>query len=131
MLFTKCIYSPRIEADGLRISIMSRHTLPNGVTPDPRITPENYDFWFTHLAPPPKLIGEYYKRGLTFEIFSQGYREYLALPTTKEEVRILAETALTFDITVLCVESTPKKCHRRLLAEACQREFPKLYIEHR
>ena len=37
-LYTKSILKPRSSRDGRRISVMSRHTLEDGVTQDKRIT---------------------------------------------------------------------------------------------
>lgn len=37
MLKTACILSERTEEQGVRISVMSRHTLEDGKTPDKRI----------------------------------------------------------------------------------------------
>jgi len=44
-LHTKSIRSARKESDGLRISIMSRHTLKDGKTPDLEITNASFDEW--------------------------------------------------------------------------------------
>lgn len=61
MLKTKCILAPESENDGLRISIMSRHTLEDGKTPDSRITPNHFDLHLPILAPHPKDVGAYYR----------------------------------------------------------------------
>ena len=37
MLRTKCIKAPIESEDDLRVSVMSRHTLADGITPDPEI----------------------------------------------------------------------------------------------
>ena len=75
MIKTKSIILPKEDSDGLRISVMSRHTLNDGVTPDLRIDSRSYDLWMPIFAPTPKLIGDYYKRNLTFEKFEQRYLE--------------------------------------------------------
>jgi uncharacterized protein YeaO (DUF488 family) len=54
---------------------MSRHTLQDGVTPDPRIVA--FDAWWQDLAPPPKLVGAYYKRGLPWAEFEAAYKDHL------------------------------------------------------
>jgi len=51
MLFTKSIYKPVSVLDGQRISVMSRHTLEDGVTPDPRINSDSYYAYLKILAP--------------------------------------------------------------------------------
>ena len=43
MLKSKCILSSKKPEDGTRISIMSRHTLNDGKTPDERITEDSFD----------------------------------------------------------------------------------------
>lgn len=64
MLKTKSILAPIEETDGNRISIMSRHTLNDGITPHPRINNSSYQEWNKVLATPEKLIGDHYKRNL-------------------------------------------------------------------
>ena len=76
---TKCIKAPASFEDGIRISVMSRHTLADGVTPDPEIRPEMFDQWWPELAPPPRLIGSYYKRGLSWAEFGEEFRKHLLL----------------------------------------------------
>ena len=51
MLFTESILSERHPDSGTRISVMSRHTLNDGVTPDPRIIPASYDEHISQMAP--------------------------------------------------------------------------------
>lgn len=126
MLRTKSILTPREDYDGLRISIMSRHTLNDGVTPDSRIQKNSYEEWKKEFAPPLKLIGDYYKRNLPWEKFEERYLEHLK--SIYEKVRKLSEKALSKDITLLCIEDLPEKCHRRLLAEECKRIKPELEI---
>ncbi len=131
VLYTKCIFHPATPEDGIRISVMSRHTLKDGRTPDPRITPAHYQEWLRILAPPPKLVGGWYKKRLTWEAFEQHYVNYLQEKEPTQQVHKLAQRALENDITILCVEETPEHCHRRLLAEECQRVMPELFVVHR
>ena len=44
------------------------------------------------------------------------------------EVKLLAEEANKKDISLLCIEDSPEKCHRRLLAERCKEICPDLKI---
>ncbi len=131
MLYTKCILSPIEERDGTRISVMSRHTLNDGTTPDLRITPDRYREWRREFAPPERLIGDYYKRGLSWEVFEDGYLAYLRSFEMIPKVQQLTRRATLEDLTLLCIENTPEHCHRRLLAEECLRYEPKLNLEHR
>lgn len=126
MLKTKCIKAAKEANDGTRISVMSRHTLNDGITPDPEITPASFDDWLVEFAPPAILIGSYYKRGLNWQTFEGLYKDYLRTITPK--VRKLAERAKEDNITILCVEENAEFCHRRLLAEECKRVLPKLEI---
>lgn len=130
-LYTKCIFAAPSQEDGCRISVMSRHTLNDGATSDSRIPEASYDEWYRELAPPPKLVGSYYKRELRWEAFAEKYIAHIRTPSIAERVRVLARRALSEDITLLCVEETPGKCHRRLLAEECKRFEPLITIIHR
>ena len=124
MLKTKSILAPKEEADGFRISVMSRHTLNDGKTPHPDITDASYDSWISTLAPPARLVGDYYKRGLPWEQFETRYLEYIRQPEVRIEVQNLAERSLDSVVTILCIEETPEFCHRRILAEECTRYQP-------
>ncbi|MAF99004.1 MAG: hypothetical protein CMH61_00170 [Nanoarchaeota archaeon] len=131
MLYTKCIFKEIELSDGIRISVMSRHTLNDGKTPDPRITPQCFDEWLQELAPPAKLIGDYYKRDLPWEDFERRYTHHLRTQSVSTLVQSLAERATLTDITLLCVEETTERCHRRLLAAECQTYEKSLEIHHR
>lgn len=131
MLYTKCILMPASLDDGWRISVMSRHTLNDGITPDPRIQVSGFNEWLLRVAPPAVLVGNYYKRGLSWEDFENRYLDHIRQPHIFELVRGLARGALVSDITLLCIEDTAEYCHRRLLAEECQKYEPLLRILHR
>lgn len=126
MLRTKCILSPKGISDGLRISIMSKHTLNDGITPDLRINETSFDEERPIYAPPIKRVGDYYQRNLDWKIFEERY--YLYLDSIVNEVKSLAEEAIKKDITLMCIEENPEKCHRRLLAERCKLIYPELEI---
>ena len=125
-LFTKCILAPKEKHDGLRISIMSRHTLSDGITNDSRITPLSYDLHMPLFAPSIYLIGDYYKRNLSWKDFENRY--LLEIEQKYHNVLALAKRALKTNVTLLCIEDIPNKCHRRLLAEECKRLVPELSI---
>ncbi len=130
MLYTKSIIKSRTPEEGLRISVMSRHTLNDGITLDKRINSRSYDLWFKELAPPDILVGSYYKRNLSREEYNKKYLEYLRKDSIAEKVKDLAEMTTKFNITILCIEEDAMDCHRRVLSEECQRHFPELRIEH-
>src|SRR3989344_677287 len=131
-LYTGCIKKVSSWEQGLRISVMSRHTLIDGETPDPEIIEgKNYIWWWPELGPPATLIGSYYKRGLSWEEFEKRYREHLQKPESISKINQLIEIARLQSAIVLCVEPTSEFCHRRLLAEECKKLAPDLevYIE--
>ena len=128
MLKTKSILYNKEATDGLRISVMSRHTLNDGVTPHPEILDSSYDEWIQILAPPARLIGDYYNRGLHWDKFEQRYLDYIRTSNIQIEVHKLAERSLDSVITLLCIEGSPEYCHRRLLAEECKRYQPDLVL---
>ena len=128
MLKTKSILEPTSCTDGLRVSVMSRHTLDDGITPHPKIDSSSYNQWLKILSPPVILWGDYYKRNLSWEKFEQRYLDYLKKPEVKVEVEKLAEKSLDSVITLLCIEGYPDYCHRRLLAEECKKYQPNLVL---
>lgn len=130
-LYTRCILSPRDEKEGLRISVMSRHTLQDGVTPDERITLDQYDGWNRVLSPRPKLVGSWYRKEISWDDFAKRYLEYLHEQVISYHVETLAHRASNFDITLLCIEPSAEYCHRRLLAEECKWHYPDLRVIHR
>jgi uncharacterized protein YeaO (DUF488 family) len=131
MLKTKCILEEVCDSDGLRISVMSRHTLDDGVTPDSRITSASYDSRLPSLAPPSQLLRDYYKWGLSWDKFEKKYLEYINEPWIQTEIQRLASKSLESDITLLCIEESPENCHRRLLAEECKKYEPGLVLDVR
>ena len=131
MLYTKSIFKPKEDDDGVRISVMSRHTLNDGVTPDERITLESFDEHLQVLAPPLKLIGDYYRRGLSWEGYVERYLHYIRSSAVVPHVSNLAERALGANVTLLCVEDIADKCHRRLIAEECKIYQHSLEVIHR
>lgn len=126
-LYTKCILDDVCEEDGVRVSVMSRHTLDDGLTADTRLEGK-YHEWMKSLAPPETLVGDYYKRNLSWNEFEKRYKEYLKKNEVARGVKNLANMATTMNITLLCVEQMPEKCHRRLLAEECKKYEPGLSV---
>lgn len=129
MLRSKSVKAPPSVEDGLRISVMSRHTLPDGTTPDPDITQESYDEWWSELAPPPGLVGAHYRKEVSWPQFENDYK--IHLETSYEAGNRLGELsalALGTTVTVMCVENTPERCHRRLLIETCRLILPEIEV---
>lgn len=129
MLFTRCIFLKPAPEDGFRISIMSRHAKNDGKTFDPHL--QSVSLHHSQFGPSPRLIGSYYKRGLSWDQFVQRYLTEMKQPSVAFSIRVLAKCALVSDVTLLCVEETAEYCHRKYLAEEFQRYQPALYVEHR
>ena len=129
MIKTKCILNSREESDGLRISIMSRHTLDDGETPHPEINKRSYDWWMPSLAPPLKLVGSYYRGETQWDQFESEYLEYIGQAKIQAKIQGTAKRGLTSNLTLLCIEESPEKCHRRLLAEECQKYQSSLILK--
>ncbi len=129
MLFTKCIIKEVEPRDGYRISVMSRHTLDDGKTPDLRI--KSWDVHYPLLGPSPRLIGEYKRGCMSWAKFARRYRLEIRDSFKLPNVLLLARFAFDNDVTILCIEETAEYCHRRLLAEECRKLVPELRIEHR
>ncbi len=101
MLKTKSIFAEISPEDGLRISVMSRHTLNDGITPDTRITPNlSYDEHRVELAPPARLVGMWYRKTIDWAGFANEYSAYLRGLKASRSVRELAEMALRRDVTI-------------------------------
>lgn len=130
-LFTKSIIKGR-EPNEKRISVMSRHTKKDGVTPDERIIEgETFNEWRKEFAPPAKLVGAYYRGELSWEDFEKKYVEFLRSADMKPKVESFAKRCTEETITLMCIEDTADKCHRRLLAEELQKYQPQLKIIHK
>jgi uncharacterized protein YeaO (DUF488 family) len=127
MLFTDCILAP-VSNKSLRISVMSRHTLNDGITPDLRL--KNWDIHIPKLGPSPRLIGDYYKRDLSWEGFAKRYLEEIRDESNLVLVHFIASLALNRDISLLCIEHSHINCHRSLLAAECERLYPKIEVVH-
>lgn len=128
MLFTGCILNTQKIKDRTNISVMSRHTLNDGKTPDLRINV--FDIHIPELGPSPKLIGSYYRKKIDWKIFSCEYVKELRTIRKYRIVKFLAHSAMYQDIVILCIEEKPDFCHRRLLANECLIYEPGLLVEH-
>lgn len=116
MLLTKSIQSKVARKDGIRICIMRR--------PDGR---DKYDVWMPALAPSNLLLDEYHKKKIAWSDFENKFKKEVVKKQDKY-LRILAEIASKYDVTILCWEKKPLMCHRRLVAEECKKINPKLNV---
>ena len=132
-LFTRSILCTPAISDGLRISVMSRHTLNDGRTLDKRIVLKFglYHMHWPILGPRPKLVGSLKRGEILWDEFEEEYLNDIRSPGKIYFVNMIADLARVMNVTLLCVEDTPEHCHRRILAEECQRLKPNLIVKHR
>lgn len=131
-LFTKSIVGEKTPEDGKRISVMSRHTLEDGQTPDERIVEgESFDEWQKDFAPPGKLVGAYYRKEIDWAEYERQYLEFLRSEEIRPKIEDFAKRCEEETITLMCIEEIADRCHRRLLAEELQKYRPNLKIVHR
>lgn len=114
-LKTKSIQKKASKTDGLRICIMRR----------PGETDTDWDLWLPRLSPPTELLDAYKYGGLEWEAFCTRFKKEV-IKKHKKLCVFLAELARTQDVTLLCWEETPDKCHRKLVLEECLRLAPDL-----
>jgi len=131
MLRTKCILLPPTNSDGVRISVMSRHTLSDGITPDARISPDwSYDLWLKDLAPPDNLVGSFYRGKINFSQYNDLYLAHLRKDLCVIIIKEIARYALHKRVTFLCIELIPTLCHRTPLLYECWRYEPTLHLQN-
>lgn len=130
MLRTKCIWLPPTKSDGLRISVMSRHTRNEGVTSDECILPYVYDLWLKNLAAPERLVVKYDRGEINFNQYSDMYVEYLRKDLNVAILEAIAHYALKKRVTFLCFESVPVMCRRTTLLYECWRYEPNLHCQN-
>jgi uncharacterized protein YeaO (DUF488 family) len=127
-LRTKSILAQIEKEDGYRISVMNRHTLEDSITPDKRINEKMYDKHEKLLAPSSKLLGDYYKRGISWKEYEGKFKKEICDTDIVKILKDISLKALKENITLLCIEEKPDFCHRRLLAEECKKYQPNLEI---
>ncbi|PIS08767.1 hypothetical protein COT75_04770 [Candidatus Beckwithbacteria bacterium CG10_big_fil_rev_8_21_14_0_10_34_10] len=113
-LFTKSIQFKKEKKDGIRICIMRR---PGDF--------EDFDIWMPVLAPSHKLLNDSHSKKINWLQYKNRFKKEVIL-NKREYLNVLIDIALKKDVTILCWEKTPVKCHRRLVAEACQKINPQL-----
>ena len=105
MLRTKSIQASKEFADGIRISIMCK---PCG----------DYDMLISALAPSASLLNSYHKNEISWDEYACTFLvEMDNNPDAKRMIQFLMSIAEVVDVTILCWEQEPAKCHRRLIAE--------------
>lgn len=128
-LYTKCIFSPIQETDGLRICVMSRLTENDGKTPILNLVQGKYfDIWIKLLAMPDHLVQKWYAKKLDWRAINAEYLKHLLGEQQTMFVKSFANLALTQNVTFLCVEKTPERCHRQILALECLKHEENLVL---
>ena len=114
ILYTKSIKLPPSAEDGMRICIMRK--------------PEQgakYDKWMPELSPE-QTLRDKVKQGMNWEGFKPEFEKYLL--TQQTPLDFVGNTAYKQNVTLLCIEDTPDRCHRSLVADAIKRKYSDLKI---
>jgi len=80
----------------------------------------------TKAAPTEELLKKWRKGEITWEQYEEAYLEMLKERDIDEIIRREDLNNACF----LCSESTPEKCHRRLLVEYLKEKIPEIKITH-
>jgi uncharacterized protein YeaO (DUF488 family) len=115
-LFSKSIQAKKESSDGIRICIMRR--------PGEGL---EWDVWMPTLSPSHELLNSYHEGTTSWEEYEVRFENEVLQPN-QEYIKMVCELAHNRDITLLCWEETPEKCHRRLVLEACQKHDRDLEI---
>jgi len=107
---------------------MSRHTLNDWKTPDPRIEGQ-FDIHMKEFWPAPKMVWAYYRWELSREDFKNAYLDRLSTPELIWAIKFLSGKLVDWNITLLCIEEDPTFCHRKLLAEEFFKYVPWLQLD--
>lgn len=115
-LFTKSAQLPREAHDGIRVCIMRK--------PKPTIA---WDIWMPTLAPSLELLETYHAHEISWQIYEERFHQEVIVGM-RHYLELLVDMSRNHTITILCWEDTPVQCHRRLVAESCQKIAPDLAI---
>lgn len=126
-LIAKCILNKIEPDDGIRISIMSRHTHDDGKTPRPELDGMCNEH-HPELGPSPKLIGKWMREEISWQEYATEYRAQMKAATPMGIIRRIVVKARKENVTVLCIDESSKECHRRLLLEICKEISPSLVV---
>ena len=126
-LSAKCILDKIEPDDGIRISIMSRHTQNDGRTPRPELD-RMCDEHHPELGPSPGLIGKWMRREISWQEYVTEYRAQMKAAVPMCMIRRIVSKARRENVTVLCIDESSKECHRRLFLEICKEISPSLVI---
>jgi len=95
-----------------------------------RVYLENSGIEYRHIGVlgSPKTIRDKVRQDNDYETFFTEYTRYLK--TQPDAVTEVADTATRQNACLMCVESTPDLCHRRIVARAVEEKASKLKVVH-
>jgi uncharacterized protein YeaO (DUF488 family) len=105
-LITNSIQKKKSKGDGIRICIMRRPN-KNAI----------FDIWMPVLSPSNKLLTDYKTNKINWSMMKKKFKK--EIKKQYKFIKLLTEIALKNNVTILCWEKRPDKCHRILVAEQC------------
>jgi uncharacterized protein (DUF488 family) len=95
-----------------------------------RVSLENSGIEYKHIGilGSPKAIRDKVRQDNDYETFFTEYTKYLKAHL--DAVAEVADTATRQNACLMCVEPTPDLCHRRIVAEAIEKQSPSLKVVH-
>ena len=117
-LFTKSIQEKKIKKDGVRICVMRRPGKYND---------KDFDIWMPVLSPSHELLDDIHAKKIIWNQYVKRFTKEVLIEQ-KRFLTLLIDIALKDDVTILCWEKSPEKCHRRLIAEECKKINPELKV---
>ena len=109
----KTIYDKSEPSDGERILVM--RIWPRGISKERA----KLDAWMKDLGTERELIKKWKSGKVTWPEFEREYRQ--SLKGKEEVLKDLAARSRKGDITLLCTDKDPARCHRTILADAIRK----------
>ena len=108
----KTVYDSPEASDGRRVLVMT--LWPRGIARG------KVDVWMKELGAPMSLVRDWKAGRIAWEDLAQGYLS--SLKGKEGLLRELARVSRTGDITLLCTDRDPSRCHRSLLKAAIEEQ---------
>jgi uncharacterized protein YeaO (DUF488 family) len=109
----KSIYDTPDKADGERILVM--RLWPRGMSKE-RL---KIDAWLKELGTEKDLIKKWKSAKITWNEYAAAYRK--SLKGKEKQLQELADKSAKGNVTLLCIERDPTKCHRSILAKEIEK----------
>ncbi len=110
---TKSVYDKPEASDGERILVM--RIWPRGVSREKM----RIDKWMKDLGTEKDLIKKWKSGKVSWKEFASDYRK--SLKGKEKLLQELAEKSKKGDVTLLCTDKDPARCHRSLLAQEIEK----------